>query len=60
MTFALKTRRTIALATPGTAGALGPTAAHAKVISSTANGFLIENSAVVPVDATIGVEGADR
>jgi hypothetical protein len=51
MSFAVKTRRAIAPAALGILGALGPIAVEARVISSGANGFLIENSAVVPVDA---------
>jgi hypothetical protein len=51
MSFAVKTRRRVALTTLVLLGGLDPVA-QAKVISSGPNGFLIENSAVVPVDAT--------
>jgi len=48
MSFAVDMRGAIALAA---LGVLGPAAVQAKVISSGETGFLIENSAVVPVDA---------
>src|SRR5262245_32614450 len=51
MSFGVKTRRAIALTALALFGVLGPVGARARVISSDANGFLIENSAVVPVDA---------